>query len=124
MLSALIQVYPTVLVPFGDNKRYDFVVEDNDGNFQRIQCKTGRYRNGVIKFATSSSTAHRKNGGHQSYHGQIEFFAVNCPDFAEVYLVPVGITGSRELCLRMDPPMKSDPRVKWAKDFLLYSPCK
>jgi hypothetical protein len=43
ILAELIRNDLVVLLPFGDNQRYDFVV-DNHGEFIRIQCKTGRYR--------------------------------------------------------------------------------
>ena len=42
-----------ILVPFGEAHRYDMVIE-KDGQFSRLQCKTGRYINGVIKFNACS----------------------------------------------------------------------
>ena len=48
-----------MLIPFGDNQRYDLVVE-REGNFVRVQCKTGRVRKeGQILFNTCSSYVHR-----------------------------------------------------------------
>jgi len=38
-----------VSIPFGDNERYDFVVETPDTQFLRAQIKTGWSRDGVIK---------------------------------------------------------------------------
>ena len=49
-----------VLVPFGENTRYDLVV-DRGTQLQRVQCKTGRLRNGAVVFRTCSSYAHHPN---------------------------------------------------------------
>ena len=42
LIAKLLEVGYGVLTPFGDNRRYDLVIEDADGNFHRVQCKTGR----------------------------------------------------------------------------------
>ncbi len=59
IISCLVLKEKVVLIPFGDNQRYDIVIEDDDGTFKRIQCKTGRLKNGAIKFPTCSSSYHR-----------------------------------------------------------------
>ena len=74
-----------VLEPFGDNQRYDLVI-DREGQFLRIQCKTGRIKNGAIIFQCSSNAG---GGPKRNYRGQIDLFAVYCPDNDNVYLVPV-----------------------------------
>src|SRR5260370_39923710 len=70
-----------VLTPYGDNTRYDLVIEDADGQFWRVQGKTGWVEAGgaYIEFDTASlydrtrtgRTEHRK----KDYRGQIEQFA-------------------------------------------------
>ena len=49
ILAELVQRGYQVLVPFGVNQRYDLVL-DIEGEFVRAQCKTGRLRDGVIRF--------------------------------------------------------------------------
>ena len=49
-----------VYLPFGENTRADFVI-DNGTRLARVQCKTGRLRNGVVHFKTCSSYAHHSN---------------------------------------------------------------
>ncbi len=49
-----------LLVPFGENTRYDLVFFDGS-RFARVQCKTGRLRDGAVIFRTSSSYAHHPN---------------------------------------------------------------
>lgn len=59
-------------VPFGENTRYDLIVEA-DGEIQRVQCKTGWLRKGAIEFPTSSSYYHYPNGKprQRHYQGQV-----------------------------------------------------
>ena len=40
IMSRLLQVGYMVLTPFGESSRYDLVIEDADGGFWRVQCKT------------------------------------------------------------------------------------
>jgi hypothetical protein len=80
----------TVLMPFGENTRYDLVIEDG-ASFARVQCKTGRLRGGAVRFAACSSYAHHANPSlaRRDYVGEIEFFGVYCPETGGVYLVPI-----------------------------------
>jgi len=79
-----------VLLLFGENTRYDLVIDTGHG-FAGVQCKTGRLRLGGVTFKTCSSYAHHPHpkmpGKH--YLGDVEYFAVYCPDNAAVYLVPI-----------------------------------
>ena len=63
-MAKLLEVGYGVLMPFGDNRRYDLVIEDADGSFFRIQCKTARLmKDGAyIDFATASTYYHTKAG--------------------------------------------------------------
>jgi hypothetical protein len=67
ILARLLYHNKIVLRPFGDNQRYDLVVDDNN-KFIRIQCKTGKLINGAVKFSTCSSQGHRGKG-KQHYRG-------------------------------------------------------
>lgn len=102
VVSALLKHGKTILTPFGDNQRYDMVI-DEGGRFYRVQCKTGRLRDGAVEFSTCSSQAHRGKG-RQSYRGQIEFFAVYCPDNDRTYLVPVDSVPVTLGILRVEAP--------------------
>ena len=79
-----------VLVPFGENTRYDLVV-DRGNQLLRVQCKTGRLRNGAVVFRTCSSYAHHPNPkvARRDYAGQIDEFAVFCPETQGVYAIPI-----------------------------------
>jgi hypothetical protein len=109
-----------VLLPFGENTRYDLVIEEG-GSFSRVQCKTGRLREGSIRFPVCSCYGHHRNPveARRSYHGQIDSFAVFCPETGGVYLIPVEKLPARSLAhLRVDPPLNNQrKRVRYAADF-------
>jgi hypothetical protein len=106
VMAALVKRGNNVLVPFGDNFRYDLVVEE-EGRFARIQCKTGKLDRGAIVFAVASSQYHR-GGKRQDYRGQIDAFGVFCPDNGKVYIIPMGeLPLAREAKLRLTPPGNS-----------------
>ena len=119
VLAALLRAGKVVLQPFGDNQRYDLVIDDS-GVFKRIQVKTGRLKNGAILASTASTYAHR-GGKRRGYIGQADLFAVYSPDTGQVYMVPVSETPGTEISLRIDPPTRNTSSIRWAKDFLLGS---
>ena len=89
VMLALRQAGYSLLVPFGENTRYDLVIDDGL-RLARVQCKTGRLREGAIRFAACSSYAHHPNpkAPSRDYAGQIDFFGVYCAETGGVYLVP------------------------------------
>jgi PD-(D/E)XK endonuclease len=95
-----------VLVPFGENTRYDLVV-DRGGQLERVQCKTGRLRDGAVTFRCCSSYAHHPNPKviRRDYLGQIDEFAVFCPETQAVYSIPIEDLPVRNKArLRVEPP--------------------
>jgi hypothetical protein len=109
-------------VPFGENTRYDLVIDDG-GRLLRVQCKTGRLRDGAILFALCSCYGHHRNPGNarRSYDGEIDLFAVYCRETERVYLVPIDALGAKvQGTLRVDPPRNSQKRhVRFAADYEL-----
>jgi hypothetical protein len=94
-----------VLIPFGENTRYDLVVERGN-QLSRVQCKTGRLRKGAVVFRTCSSYAHHPNPkiARRDYLGEIDEFAVFCPETRAVYAIPIkDVTTKQEARLRVTP---------------------
>ena len=87
---ALQAIGHAVYLPFGENTRADFVI-DNGTRLARVQCKTGRLRNGVVHFKTCSTYAHHSKPAstRRDYRGQVEYFAVYCPETSGIYLIPI-----------------------------------
>jgi len=100
-----------VSVPFGENTRYDLIV-DNGARLERVQCKTGRLRHGVVTFRTASSYAHHPNPKPRQLHyrGQVDAFAVYCPENGGVYLVPIDGLPAVEAYLRVEPTANGQRR--------------
>ncbi|MGH2360956.1 MAG: group I intron-associated PD-(D/E)XK endonuclease [bacterium] len=117
VMAALLKRGKKVLMPFGDNFRYDLVVEE-DGRFTRIQCKTGKMNRGAIVFAVASSQYHR-GGKRQDYRGQVDAFGVFCPDNEKVYIIPIDdLPLVREAKLRLTPPENAQVKgIRWAAKY-------
>ncbi len=79
-----------VLVPFGENTRYDLVIDDGT-SLSKVQCKTGRLRSGAVRWSVCSNYGHHRNpkAVRRDYHGEVDFFGVYCPETERVYLVPI-----------------------------------
>jgi hypothetical protein len=88
----------SVLKPMSELSRYDLVIDRGDG-FETVQCKTGRLKDGKIRFYSSSSA----NNKRRSYKGEVDLFGVYCPETGHCYLVPVDDVASTEGCLRVEP---------------------
>lgn len=119
-MLALIDSGLDVSVPFGENCRYDLVIDRGD-RLTRVQCKTGRLRDGVVRFSTASTYAHLPSPREtrRDYLGEIDEFAVHCPDTSGVYLIPIeDVTTRTGACLRVDPPRNGQYKhIRYAKDY-------
>jgi hypothetical protein len=93
----------SISVPFGENTRYDLLLDDGE-TIARVQCKAARFRGGAVWFKTSSSYAHHPNPKpRRSYRGEIDYFGVHCWETGGVYLVPVDAVPPTDGCLRVEP---------------------
>jgi PD-(D/E)XK endonuclease len=126
ILARLAEVGYNVLIPFGENHRYDLVIEDADRQFWRIQCKTGRLDSNQehIEFNAASNYYHHRKGGttwgKRTYHGQVEYFVVYCPSTKKVYFIPIDQVTTNKMRLRLSPTRNNQEKnVHWAKDYEL-----
>jgi hypothetical protein len=125
ILAAFVTAGYAAYLPFGAGYKCDLVVDDGD-RLWRIQCKTGRVRNGTLLFNAYSQSG---NGGTKAdYQGLVDFFAVLNPDDDKVYLVPVGEVGKTSPSLRLIPTTNNQVQgIRWAEPYLLKpvkSKCK
>jgi PD-(D/E)XK endonuclease len=109
-----------VLVPLGENTRYDLVIDDG-GVLAKVQCKTGRLRSGAIRWSLCSNYAHHPNPRirQRDYHGEVDYFGIFCRENGGVYLVPItDLPLRREGALRVDPPRNNQyRRVRFAAQY-------
>ncbi|WP_121821760.1 group I intron-associated PD-(D/E)XK endonuclease [Halostella salina] len=111
----------SVSVPFGDSDRYDLVVDEH-GELYRMQCKTGNWVNGTVRFNLYTSTVTSNGRMQREYtHEEIDAYAVYSPETATAYWVPVGDTGTGEMRLRVEDPHPKAPAsaINWADEYTL-----
>jgi hypothetical protein len=127
IIARLLEMGYTILTPYGDSSRYDLVIEDAEGQFSRVQCKTAWIEgndDGHIKFATTSLRSRSANGKVQysraRYTGQIEYFAVYSHKHHKTYLVPANLATGNTMRLRLLPPKNNQEKgIRWAKEYEL-----
>jgi hypothetical protein len=120
VMLALDEAGYRLLVPFGENTRYDLIIE-GAAQLLRVQCKTGRFRNGAVRFAVCSTYGHHAgaNKPRRSYQGEVDAFAVWCRATGGVYLIPISeLPLAAEGALRVDPPRNNQRRgIRFAADY-------
>lgn len=119
VLAGLLECGRHVLLPFGNVGRYDMVIDNRDGSFSRVECKTGRLRNGTVLFKTESTGGYNYTGQAKAYGDDADLFGVWCPETGKVYLMPVAVAGKGSCSLRVtDPKWPSNgSKIRWARDF-------
>jgi hypothetical protein len=120
--ARLLQTGYIVLIPYGGTQRYDLVIEDADGKFWRIQCKSAWIDDSgtVLKFDTANHNVTGTKRDWRHYRGQCDYFAVYSAELNKVYLVPVDDVGTTRAHLRLEPSKnKQEKNVRWAKDYEL-----
>ena len=121
VLAELMRVGLSVSVPFGDSDRYDLIVDD-DGSLYRVQCKTGSWVNGTVRFNLYSSTTASGDRSDSEYTAdEIDAYAVYAQSLDRVYWVPIEDTGHGEMRLRVDDPHPHAPlsTINWAEEYEL-----
>ena len=122
IITRFLQLGYTVLTPYGGNQRYDLVIEDAEGQFWRVQCKSGWLdENGTaIKFDTANHNVTGNNRQMRHYRGQCDYFAVYCEKLHKVYLIQVDQVGTTGAALRLAPRKYNlDKNILWARDYEL-----
>jgi hypothetical protein len=108
----------SVSTPVGDNERYDVVLEKPDGSLLRGQVKTGRLKDGVVRFKGVSQ--HTNSSGHvyKQYDDDVDCFLVHCDETEETYFVDADEVGT-SMHLRIDSPAQKTNQINWADDYRL-----
>jgi hypothetical protein len=119
VMCDLVRAGYLVSIPFGENHRYDLIIE-KDNVLSRVQVKTGRLRKGVVLFNCYSSHTHRGGAATRMYTGEVEFFGVFCPDTDCTYLLPLSEMTVQQGMLRVEPARNGQVKgLRWARDYIL-----
>ena len=93
ILSKLISLGYSVSIPYGNSQRYDLIVDN--GILFRVQCKTGRIKNGALIFKAFSINC--SDYINKNYCGQVDVICVYCPDNNKIYWVPMKFVGKKKV---------------------------
>ncbi|MFB6104660.1 MAG: group I intron-associated PD-(D/E)XK endonuclease [Halobacteriaceae archaeon] len=116
VLQAVIAGGGSVSVPYGDNDRYDLIVDDGE-ELVRVQCKTGWITTkGTLRFNTHSQTTQDGQYHETTYDGDIEAFVVRDPEDDELYWVDIEEATNQKMELRFDAEI-DHPAINWAAEY-------
>jgi hypothetical protein len=107
-----------VLEPFGDNERYDLVIEAA-GEFHRVQIKTGRMENGRVQLETRSSGTLTRKVRKENYDGEIDVFAIYSPEIEDAFVVPISEAPGTTMGLRVKASEKPSPNINWVEEYTI-----
>ena len=106
----------SVCVPFGDNDKYDLVVDDRE-HLHRVQCKTGwTNKANTMRFNTHSQTTKEGEYHENTYHGEIDAFVVRYPENENIYWVDIDEATEQKMELRFDAEI-DHPSINWAEEY-------
>lgn len=106
----------SVSTPFGDNERYDLLIESPDGKFHRTQVKTGWLSDGKIHFHGESQHTNSAGNVYKDYDGEVDFFIVYCHEIEELYLIE-NAAFDTAMSLRVQDPKQRDSSINWAENY-------
>lgn len=106
----------SVSLPFGDNERYDMVVETPGGWLFRAQVKTGWKRDGTVVFKGYSQHTNTEGNTYKQYADGIDCFLVYSHDEERLFLVWEEEVGSN-MAIRIEEPEQRHRTANWADDY-------
>lgn len=107
-----------VSLPWGDNLRYDMVIELN-GCLYKVQIKTSNeIVNGSIRCYTRSSKNHTTNKVYDIYENDVDFFVFYNQEMDKLAIVPIEDIGKQKsIALRIDKPSNNQGNVRYFDDY-------
>jgi hypothetical protein len=118
VLSEFVKREFAVLIPFGDNEKYDLVVEIN-GCFKSVQVKKGACRNGCL-VADLRYKVGSKRVKSEKYFGKIDLIAIWCEENNKVYVFDLNKFGNKSFArLRLEKPKNNSciSTIIWAEQY-------
>jgi hypothetical protein len=116
VLGEMIAAGYSVSIPFGDNDRYDLVIDD-DGRLYRVQCKTAwANKPETIRFNTHSQTTSDGSYHEETYEDDIDVFVVRYPPEEDLYWIDVDDATEQKMELRFAAEI-DHPSINWASEY-------
>lgn len=105
-----------VSLPFGDNERYDSVIEAPGGELLRAQIKTGWEREETVQFKGYSQHTNATGHTYRGYTDGIDCFLVYAHEIERLFLVWVDEVRAT-MTIRVEEPEQRHDSTNWADDF-------
>lgn len=105
-----------VSIPFGNNERYDVIIEMPRGRLLKVQIKTGWFSDGKVTFKGYSLHTNSTGNVHKRYEGDVDYFLVYCHELTEMYLVRED-EFEMQMSLRVEQPKQVHETINWADDY-------
>ena len=123
VIAELCKLGNPVSIPFGDNERYDLIVESKTGELLKAQTKYSSEisENGSLIFTVASSTNHTTNKHYTTYSNDVDIFFFYHTLTEKVYAIPINfIKNKRAISLRISKPNNNQKKgIHFANDYLL-----
>ena len=119
VVSILLSYGITVLKPYGDNVGYDLVIYYCE-TFLKIQVKTGKLNNGVIRFNTSRNRLNTKEVYRKMYsEKEVDYFFIYCYETEGLYVVVNDDKiPSCSMSLRVSLPNNDSGTCNYVEDYM------
>ena len=107
-----------ISIPWGDNARYDFVLDVNH-KLYKLQCKTSsQQEEGVYKFKCESTYINSTGNRKANYtENDVDFFCTFIE--GKCYLVPLNETSKKEKVMRFVKPKNNQTKgITFAQEYL------
>lgn len=105
-----------VSIPFGDNERYDVVVETLAGDLLRVQIKTGWMKDGVVQFHARTQHTNSQGNVYKPYEHDVDYFVVYVHELEGMYLIAED-DFNRSIKLRVEEPKQRHENINWAEEY-------
>lgn len=105
-----------VSIPFGDNERYDMLLEAPDRDLFRAQVKTGSTTDGAVLFRGYSQHNNADGSIYKKYDGDVDCFLVYTHEYERLFFVHESEVGMN-MTIRIEPPQQEHEDMNWCSDF-------
>lgn len=118
VLAYLLKNNESVLIPFGDNERYDLGIDTN-GTLTRIQVKSGSLNKDKTAVIFNSGNPEQiGRSTKRTYFGAADVFGVYCREINKLYMIPVKDATGTKTTLRFTSPKNNQlKKIRLAKDY-------
>lgn len=119
IITELLKLDYIVSKPVGDNQRYDLIIESKrDGSLKKIQCKTGKYSNGVIISHLYSVRINKTGYFIQNYKNQVDYIIIYCY-YNNISYIINPLEFGQSAYLRVEETKINSKVEHWARDYEL-----